>query len=136
MRILTCDEVRQAEREAISRPGLSTLVLMQRAGYAVAQFCVSHFKFRSACVVCGKGNNGGDGLVAARALSEISDKISVIILAKDVSELSPDAAAMCAQVNLEPIWIADETSFDSDAVREALRADLILDAIVGTGFKP
>src|SRR5690349_11126182 len=89
MRILTCDEVRQAEQQAITRPDMSTLVLMQRAGHAVAQFCITHFKFRSVCVVCGKGNNGGDGLVVARALKEIVEEVSVIILAKDKSLLSP-----------------------------------------------
>ena len=136
MRILTTDETREAEREATSRAEISTLVLMQRAGYAVAQFCVSHFKFRSVCVVCGKGNNGGDGLVAAQALSEIVQTISVIILAKDASELSPDAAAMRTRLRLEPVWIASEEDLDSQGVRDALGADLIIDAIVGTGFKP
>src|SRR5215471_104010 len=136
MRILTTDETREAAREATSRAEISTLVLMQRAGYAVAQFCVSQFKFRSVCVVCGKGNNGGDGLVAAQALKEIVPTISVLILAKDVSELSPDAAAMRARLKLEPVWIASEADLDSHAARNALGADLIIDAIVGTGFKP
>jgi NAD(P)H-hydrate epimerase len=135
MRILTCDEVRQAEREAMSRPGGSTLVLMQRAGLAVARFCLANFKFRSVCVVCGKGNNGGDGMVAAETLRQGSD-VSVIILAKDASELSVDAAAMCARLGVEPIWIAGEPDLESESVREALASDLILDAIVGTGFKP
>lgn len=136
MRILTSEEVREAERAAISRPDMSTLVLMQRAGQAVAQFCLSRFKFSSVCVVCGKGNNGGDGLVAAEALRSRVDQIFVVILAKDVSQLSADAAAMCSRLQLEPIWIGSEAEFDSGAVREALGADLILDAIVGTGFKP
>ena len=136
MRILTCDEVREVEREAVKRPDVSTLVLMQRAGYAVAQFCLSHFKFSSVCAVCGKGNNGGDGMVAAESLRELADKVSVIILAKDASELSVDAAAMCARLGVEPIWITSEADLERDAVRQALGADLILDAIVGTGFKP
>jgi NAD(P)H-hydrate epimerase len=136
MRLLTSEEVRQAEREAVSRPGMSTLVLMQRAGDAVAQFCLVHFKFSSVCVVCGKGNNGGDGLVAAEALRSIAAKISVIILAQDVNGLSPDAAAMCSRLGLQPIWVTDPAAFDSEPVREALAADLIIDAVVGTGFKP
>ncbi|HLK31884.1 MAG TPA: NAD(P)H-hydrate dehydratase [Terriglobales bacterium] len=136
MRILTTDEVREAEREAINRPEMSTLVLMQRAGRAVAQFCLAHFKFASVCVVCGKGNNGGDGLVAAEALREVGSSVSVIILAKDATELSPDAAAMRPRLNLEPIWVTSESDLESDAVRRAMGADLILDAIVGTGFKP
>lgn len=136
MRILTSAEVRQAEQEAISQPGMSTLVLMQRAGTAVAQFCLVHFNFSSVCVVCGKGNNGGDGLVAAEALRPLVGKLSVIILAQDPGGLSPDAAAMCSRLNLPPIWAPDLAAFDSAPVREALTADLIIDAVVGTGFKP
>jgi NAD(P)H-hydrate epimerase len=136
MKILTSDEVRQAEHEAVSQPGMSTLVLMQRAGTAVAQFCLAHFKFDSVCVVCGKGNNGGDGLVAAEALRPVAGDISVIILAQDVNGLSPDAAAMCSRLKLQPIWVTDPAAFDRDDIQEALSADLIIDAVVGTGFKP
>ncbi|HWZ42731.1 MAG TPA: NAD(P)H-hydrate epimerase, partial [Candidatus Saccharimonadales bacterium] len=136
MRILTNDEVRQAEREAVSRPQGSTLVLMQRAGYAVAQFCIAHFKFQSVCVVCGKGNNGGDGLVAAEALRGIAEQVTVIILARDVNVLSPDAAAMCSRLGIKPIWISGAEDMETDAVRQGLESDLIIDAVVGTGFKP
>jgi NAD(P)H-hydrate epimerase len=136
VRILTSDETRLAEREAVSRPGVSTLVLMQRAGTAVAQFCAAHFKFNSVCVVCGKGNNGGDGFVAAEALRTLAGRVSVIILAKEASELSADAAAMCSRLNLQPIWVSEAAAFEGEPVREALAADLIVDAVVGTGFKP
>src|SRR5437016_437310 len=136
MRILTCDQVREAEREAITRPDMSTLILMHRAGQAVAQFCLSHFKFDSVCVVCGKGNNGGDGLVAAEALRKIAAHVSVVILAQDAEQLSADAAAMYTRLNLQPIWIAHEAELESASVGEALDSDLIIDAIVGTGFKP
>ena len=136
MRILTSDELRQAQSEALARPGVSALVLMQRAGAAVAQFCLAHFKFSSVCVVCGKGNNGGVGLAAAEALRPMAEKVSVIVLAQNASMLSPDAVAMGSRVQLEPIWVADEAAFASDAVRGALAADLILDAVVGAGFKP
>jgi NAD(P)H-hydrate epimerase len=135
MRILTTDEVRQAEREAAGRPNMSTLVLTQRAGSAAAQFCLAHFKFNSVCVVCGKGNNGGKGMATAEALRSVAAEMSVIILARDESELSPDTAAMCARLSLPPIWIADAAALDGDVVREALAADLIIDAVLGTGFK-
>src|SRR5215469_4799825 len=136
MRILTTDQVREAERQAFTRPETSALVLMHRAGQAVAQFCLAHFKFNSVCVVCGKGNNGGDGLVAAEALRRMAARISVIILARQVDQLSPDAAAMCARLGLEPIWVAEEAELESATIRQALGADLIIDAVVGTGFKP
>ena len=136
LRILTSDELRQAQSEALARPGMSALVLMQRAGAAVAQFCLAHFKFNSVCIVCGKGNNGGVGLTAAEALRPMAEKVSVIVLAQDTSMLSPDTVAMGSLLQLEPIWVADEAAFASEAVREALAADLILDAVVGAGFKP
>jgi NAD(P)H-hydrate epimerase len=136
MRILICDEVRQAELQAVKRPGVSTLVLMQRAGYAIAQFCLSQFKFASVCVVCGQGANCGDGLVAAEALRRAVARVSVIVLAKGLDELAPDAAAACSRLEAEPIWIADEAGFETDAAREALEADLIIDAVAGRGFKP
>src|SRR5215472_15524574 len=117
MRVLTCDQVRQAEQEAIRRPGGSALQLMQRAGEAVARFCLTNFKFKSACVVCGKGNNGGDGLVAAEILRKRTD-VSVIILAKDANDLSPDAAAMRMRLGIEPMWLAAETDFQGEYVRQ------------------
>lgn len=136
MRILTSAEVRQAEREATSRPGMSALVLMQRAGYAVAQFCLSHFKFSSVCVVCGREGNGGNGMAAAESLRAIAATVSVLILAKEATELSDEAAAMCTRLTIKPIWVSDEAGLEGHAVRDALRADLIVDAIAGANFRP
>ncbi len=131
MRILTCSEA----GEAASGPEADPQVLMRRAGYAVAQFCVSQFKFRSVCVLCGRGKKGGAGLIAAEALRRVADAVAVIVLAKAVDELRPEVAA-CLAPDVEPIWIADEADFASVSVQQALGADLIVDALVGTGFKP
>ena len=136
MRILTHAEVHKAEDEATSRAGMSALILIQRAGYAVAQFCLSHFKFNSVCVVCGRGSNGGDGMAAAESLREIAAKVSVLILAKEASELSEESAAMCSRLTVNPIWVSNEAVLESHEVRDALRADLIVDAIAGADFKP
>src|SRR5712671_8118107 len=95
MRVLTSDEVRQIEVEASSRTDTSTSLLIQRAGYAVVQFCLAHFKFRSVCVICGAGSNGADGLMAAQVLSGIAEQVSTIVLAKDASVISPEAADIC-----------------------------------------
>ncbi|HEX7289212.1 MAG TPA: NAD(P)H-hydrate dehydratase [Candidatus Angelobacter sp.] len=135
MRILTSDEVRQAVQEATSRSQVSISMLLQRAGYAVAQFCAAHFKFSSVCVFCGKGNNGAEGLAAAEALRGIAAEISIVILARDKSELSPEAAAMCSHCGAEPIWIAREADVDASPARDALAADLIVDAVGGAGDK-
>jgi ADP-dependent NAD(P)H-hydrate dehydratase / NAD(P)H-hydrate epimerase len=130
MRILTCSEA----DEAASGPEADPQVLVRRAGYAVAQFCVSQFKFRSVCVLCGRGKNGSAGLIAADALRRVADAVAVIVLAKGVDELRPEVAA-CLAPDVEPIWIADEADFASASVQQALGADLIVDALVGTGFK-
>ena len=82
MRILTTDEVREAEQQALVRPGMSQPVLNQRAGYAVVQFCIAHFKFRSVCVVCGTARSGARGLAAGASLGRIAESVSVIVLAK------------------------------------------------------
>jgi|ERR1700722_1066054 len=136
MRILTTEEVLQAEREAINRAGMSSLILTHRSGHAVTQFCLAHFNFQSVCVVCGKGSNGEVGLVAAENLSKIAAHTIVIILAKELAELSADATVMCSRLNLQPIWIAEESDFDTESAKEALGADLIIDAIVGRDFEP
>ncbi|HWX54362.1 MAG TPA: NAD(P)H-hydrate dehydratase [Verrucomicrobiae bacterium] len=136
MRILTRNEVQEAEREATGRTGMSALVLMQRAGSAVAQFCVSHFKFSSVCVVCGRSKSSGYGMAAAEALRELAATVSVIILAGEATELTDDTAAMCSRLSAEPIFVADEAGLDDNAVRDALGADLIVDAIAGGDFAP
>jgi ADP-dependent NAD(P)H-hydrate dehydratase / NAD(P)H-hydrate epimerase len=131
MRILSCSEA----DEAASGPEADPQVLMRRAGFAVAQFCASQFKFRSACVLCGRGKNGGAGLIAAEALDRVADTVSVIILAERADELRPEVAA-CLSPGVDPIWIADEADFAGATVQQALGADLIVDAMLGTGFKP
>jgi ADP-dependent NAD(P)H-hydrate dehydratase / NAD(P)H-hydrate epimerase len=135
MRILTSDEVRQIEVEAASRADTPGSLLIQRAGYAVAQFCLAHFKFRSVCVVCGAGANGANGLVAAQVLSGIAEQVSSIVLAKDEIALSAEAAAICNSLATEPMWISDETAFQDEPIQQALEADLIVDAVAGTEFK-
>ncbi len=128
MRVLTSDEVHEAEQQAQARAGMSSLVLIQRAGQAVAQFCVAHFKFTTVCVVCGTGTNGARGLAAAESLRQIAENVSVILLASSTDTLEPDTAAFCSRLNQEPIWISDSTGFQSPHAQEALQADLIVDA--------
>jgi NAD(P)H-hydrate epimerase len=135
MRVLTCDELRQIVDDARARADTLASVLIQRAGYAVAQFCLAHFKFRSVCVVCGAGGDGDYGLMAAQVLSGIAEQVSVIVLAKDASGLSPEMAAICESFATEPMWVSDEAGFQDEAVQQALEAELIIDAVAGSGFK-
>ena len=136
MKIVTAEEMRAIDRATTEKYGVPSLTLMENAGTAVAEFAQKHFDFNSVCAVCGKGNNGGDGLVAARKLHEAGKKVSVIVLAKGADELRGDAAAMFKKLSLPALWIAEEKDFSKPEVEQAFNSDLILDAILGTGFKP
>jgi len=81
MRILNGEEIRQAEGEALTRPEVSSLVFIQRAGYAVAQFCMAHFKFRRVCVVCGAGKNGATPAELKRRAAAIEAKLFPLVRA-------------------------------------------------------
>jgi ADP-dependent NAD(P)H-hydrate dehydratase / NAD(P)H-hydrate epimerase len=136
MKIVTAEEMRAIDRATTEKYGVPSLTLMENAGAAVADFAQKHFEFASVCVVCGKGNNGGDGFVAARKLHEAGKSVSVIILAADPKDLRGDAAEMFKQLLIPVLWVADEKDFSKAEIEQALKADLIVDAILGTGFKP
>lgn len=136
MKIVTAAEMREIDRLTTEQYGVPSLTLMENAGTAVAEFAQKHFDFNSVCVVCGKGNNGGDGFVAARKLHEAGKKVSVIVLAKSADELRGDAAEMFKKLPVKPLWVSEDADFGKPEVQQARQADLIVDAIVGTGFKP
>src|SRR5271154_6292032 len=94
MKIVSTEEMRAIDRATSERFGVASLTLMENAGTAVADYVLSHHP-RVGCVVvfCGKGNNGGDGFVAARRLHEHKKKVRVILLA-DPDDLRGDAAVM------------------------------------------
>jgi hydroxyethylthiazole kinase-like uncharacterized protein yjeF len=136
MKIVTAEEMRAIDRATTEKYGIPSLTLMENAGAAVAEFALKHFDFTSVCAVCGKGNNGGDGFVAARKLHEAGKKVSVIVLAKGPDELRGDAAEMFKKLSFSALWAAEEKDFTKSEIEQALKSDLILDAILGTGFKP
>ena len=136
MKIVTAAEMREIDRLTTEKYGVPSLTLMENAGGAVAEFAQKHFDFNSACVVCGKGNNGGDGFVAARKLHEAGKQVAVIILAKSADDLRGDAAEMFKKLPVAPLWVSEEQQFEKAEVQQAFKAELIVDAILGTGFKP
>ena len=70
MKIVTAAEIREIDRVTSERFGVPSLTLMENAGTAVAEFVVSHYpSAKSIGVICGKGNNGGDGFVAGKCAS-------------------------------------------------------------------
>jgi NAD(P)H-hydrate epimerase len=136
MKIVTAEEMRAIDRATTEKYGVPSLTLMENAGTAVAELAQKHFDFQSVCAVCGRGNNGGDGFVAARKLHAAGKEVSVIVLAKSAKELRGDAAEMFKKLPMSALWVADEKDFSQPEIEQALKSDLILDSILGTGFKP
>ncbi len=139
MKILTAAEMRETDRVTIAEHGVPSGRLMTNAGEAVARFAVEQFpNARSIVVVCGKGNNGGDGLVAAWALARAGRSPQILLLGRAV-ELKGDPAAVLQQTNPRPPIreILIEADVQLPEVEALIAgADLIVDAIVGTGFQP
>jgi ADP-dependent NAD(P)H-hydrate dehydratase / NAD(P)H-hydrate epimerase len=136
VKIVSAEEMRAIDRATSERFGVPSLTLMENAGAAVAQFVLERYSsVRRITVFCGKGNNGGDGFVAARRLHEVGKKVRIILLGSP-DDLRGDAAVMFGK--LPEIFIAARSSEElkGEHVQFALEADLYLDAILGTGFKP
>jgi hydroxyethylthiazole kinase-like uncharacterized protein yjeF len=137
MKILTADEMRIADRVTTDRFGISSLELMEHAGHAVARFVLRELpQCRRIAVLCGKGNNGGDGLVAARHLAQAGCEVSVVMLG-DPAEAHGEVKVMLDRLPAAPIAIKQE----ADLYREGYEAlfagtQLFLDAVLGTGFRP
>jgi ADP-dependent NAD(P)H-hydrate dehydratase / NAD(P)H-hydrate epimerase len=136
MQIVTAEEMRSIDRATSVRFGLPSLTLMENAGTAVADFVSSHYASAQNIVVfCGKGNNGGDGFVAARKLHEHGRKVDVILLA-DSADLKGDASAMFAKLPVKAISVHSSDELQSERLQSLLECDVFVDAILGTGFKP
>lgn len=117
--ILTVDEMAAADRAAIAA-GTPGVVLMERAGQAVADEIVRRFTPRPTAVLCGPGNNGGDGYVVARLLKARGWPVKVLALA---APQTGDARAAAAQ------WDG-ETS----PLTLPIGAELVVDALFGAGL--
>jgi NAD(P)H-hydrate epimerase len=141
MKILTAEEMGAADRQSVEA-GVRIAELMENAGGAVARFCLRHYAGEGlVVVVAGKGNNGGDGMVAARHLAEAGRTVRVALLGA-VSELKGDPARVFHLLKGDKV--VGETSgievreiADEAGLKAALDgATLVIDAVVGTGFKP
>lgn len=130
MRLVGSAEMREIDRTAIEDFGIPSATLMDRAGRAVADAAVSlagpNGRF---VVVCGGGNNGGDGYVAARLLRAAGRDARVIALVP-AERLSPDARSVRAQADRAGVPV-DEGVL---APLEAGIGDVVVDAIFGTGL--
>lgn len=132
MYIVSCDRMRSIEQKAMSY-GILSSRLMENAGSAAARVIRSDFDVAKKCcvVVCGRGNNGGDGFVIARKLLEQNALVKVILT--DGTPKSSEANEMFERVISMRQIVIDANQ--AERCREAIMmADIIVDAIYGTGF--
>ncbi|MFA4829693.1 MAG: NAD(P)H-hydrate dehydratase [Thermodesulfovibrionales bacterium] len=129
MKIVTAEEMREIDRKAIKNYGISGTTLMERAGLKGAEKIKELFEKRKIIVLSGGGNNGGDGLVAARNLHEWGWNVKVILLSNE-KKLSPDC--------LEQYKIAKKSGvpvvFNTEIRGKDLHSAVVVDAIFGTGL--
>jgi len=142
MHVLSAAEMQACDRATTARFGIPSLDLMRAAAAAVAAFARQQFpQVRRVTVVCGRGNNGGDGMMAARLLASAGMEVTTLLLGAP-SELKGDAAAAWRELTRLESDPANglvhivETVEDLAQHSDALETDLILDAVLGTGFKP
>jgi hydroxyethylthiazole kinase-like uncharacterized protein yjeF len=135
MKIVSAEEMRTIDRATSEHFGVPSFTLMENAGETVAEFVRAEYPGADHIVVfCGKGNNGGDGLVAARRLHEAGKRVAVILLAPS-TDLRGDTAVMFAKLPFRVIEVKTPDELKTERVCAALQADLYLDALLGTGFK-
>ncbi len=135
MQALTREQIREIDRRAIEEYGIAGVVLMENAGRNAAELIRANLKQTdqpaAVCILCGRGNNGGDGFVVARHLFNAGLKVEIILFA-DPGKLAPDARvnhdiAHKMEIPIRPF-------VESDAVACVSRAQVVIDALLGTGF--
>jgi NAD(P)H-hydrate epimerase len=137
MRVLTADAMRGVDERAIRHLGLPSLVLMENAAIGVIEALADRFpKAERVAIFCGPGNNGGDGLAVARHLV-VRGYDPVTWLVHGGKPPSADAAqqlAVCSGLGIDVHEVGDEAELIA-ALAAGAGADLVLDALFGTGFR-
>jgi len=135
MKLVTAEQMRRIDRETIDGRGIPGDQLMENAGRGIAQgiaSVVSDVRVGdSFVVICGKGNNGGDGFVVGRYLHEAGAKVSFYFLGPP-DKLSPDAKLNFDRAAESKLGLHEIASLDN--LPDELDCDYIVDAVFGTGF--
>jgi hydroxyethylthiazole kinase-like uncharacterized protein yjeF len=138
MRVLNASQMRDADRRAIDEVGLPSLVLMENAGrqtVAAMEAMYTDLGERHVGVLCGRGNNGGDGFVVARTLAQRGVDVSVFLIGR-VAEVRGDARTnleILGRLGLNVVEVDDSQAWELH-FSEIGDCTLIVDAIFGTGL--
>ena len=138
MRVLNTQQMREADRRTIDDVGLPSIVLMENAGrqaVAAMEAAFEDLGTSHVAVICGRGNNGGDGFVVARTLAQRGVQATVFLLGS-VADVRGDARInleVLGRIGLTVVEIANAQDWELH-FSEISECDIVVDAIVGTGF--
>lgn len=145
MKALTAAEMREVDRLTTERFGVPSLQLMENAGGHVAHFIAHDFSLgchldrpKRVVALCGKGNNGGDGFVVARLLSEEKTRFEVrVFLLASPQELRGDAAKNYQRWKDGggKVWTVENQANWEEIRLQLAGADIVVDALYGTGLR-
>ena len=135
--VFTAETMRALDARAITELGIPGVTLMENAGLAAAaaivEFFGGHARGRRVAILCGKGGNGGDGFVVARALRRREAK-PIVMLAFREAEIGGDAGdklAALKRAGVRPVAIES----DEQVVSVLAESDVVVDALLGTGAR-
>ena len=139
MRVLNTEQMREADRRTIQEIGIPSIVLMENAGRQAVAAMEAAFEDLSAgrvAVLCGRGNNGGDGFVVARTLIQRAVETSVFLIGS-VSDVQGDARTNIEVLGRIGLTVVEITSAQEWELHfsEISECNVIVDAMVGTGFR-
>ena len=138
MRVLNSAQMREADRRTVDDIGIPSLVLMENAGrqaVAAMEAMYGDLLERQVAVLCGRGNNGGDGFVVARTLAQRGVDVSVFLMGR-VADVRGDARTnleILGRLGLTVVEVADSQAWELH-FSEVSDCTLIVDAIFGTGL--
>ncbi|MFG0263851.1 MAG: NAD(P)H-hydrate epimerase [Rhodopirellula sp. JB055] len=130
---MTCERVREIDRVAMEQFQMPGIVLMENAGRGAAERIDQISPGGNVLILCGKGNNGGDGFTIARHLQLAGREVTILAMAS-VDELHGDAAIQAKIAEAAGIEI--QVLGDTATKTFLPAADIIVDGLLGTGAKP
>ncbi len=135
MILTTAEEARRLDEIAMKDYGIPEMVLMENAGSAVVRLMEKYISWdgKDVVIVCGTGNNGGDGFIIARYAQEAGARVKILLMG---NEDHMSEAAKCYRKVAEKMFMtARVITKASEAVSTLEGADIIVDALIGTGLK-
>lgn len=136
MFILNKEQMQEADRITISEYGVPSIVLMENAALSVLKVIEEKYPVNDICILCGKGNNGGDGLAVAKHLFNQGYDVKVFLFSK-LNELKGDPKinlSICQKMGITIVPIPNEKTFFK-IFPELFDYELIVDALFGTGLE-